>query len=429
MAGPRSHTRFGRTILLFLATGAAAVTAAQQSPRQTPSFGARTDFVYVPARAYGASGNFIPDLRAADFEVFEDGVRQTVTSFSRTIGGRVLPDAGAAPPAREGIVMPRSAAPPAEGRLFIIFIDDLHVRFQDTQRLKQNLAEIRDTTLHPNDWVGIVSSGYSSIAFDLNPDPNHIRMNEAIKRAMGSGRDAREIVNSAQTINGPAGLRHDTMVAFKLAYDILGQAEKVTDRQKAFIWLSSGYDFNPYADARWGAAQQMYGLTPPPVEQGRPQPGADPITQMGQSTPTVKRNPYEMNGQQFAEADLMTAVGELVARARRANVQIWTLDPRGLAGGVDMSIDLGASEVARHENTRLNSLDVIARGTGGQALTRSNDVKPGLRRLDNALSDYYMLGYQSTNPDPLHVLRKIVVKVKRPDVKSVTHKESYSIKR
>ena len=64
-----------------------------------------------------------------------------------------------------------------------------------------------------------------------------------------------------------------------------------------------------------------------------------------------------------------------------------------------------------------------------QALTRSNDIKPGLRRLDNALSDYYLLGYQSTNPDPLKVLRRIVVKVKRADVKSVTYKTQYSIKR
>lgn len=429
MPVPRTRARFGGVVALVLGAGAALLAATpQRTPKQTPSFGTRTDFVYVPVRAMGASGNFIPDLNAADFEVFEDGVRQSVANFSRTIGGRVLSDPGRPAAAPEGIVMPSSVAKQTEGRVFIIFIDDLHIQFQDTQRLKQNLAEIRDTVLHDNDWVGVVSSGYSSIAFDLSPDPNHVRMNEAIKRVMGSGRDARELVNTSQTINGPAGVRHDTEVALRLAYDLLGQAEKVTDRQKAFIWLSSGYDFNPYTDARWSAAQQLYGVTPPPVEQGRPATGTDPMTQLGQST-TVMRNPFEMNGQQFAEADLMAALGYLVARARRANVQIWPLDPRGLAGGVDMSIDLTAQDIARHANIALNSLDVIARGTGAECLCRSNDVKPGLRRLDNALSDYYMLGYQSTNPDPLKVLRKIAVKVKRADVKSVTYKDQYSIKR
>ena len=427
--------RFGGLLLLILGAGVvlSAVGTQQPRPQQTPSFGTRADYVYVPVFAAGASGNFIPDLKPADFEVLEDGVRQTITSFSRTIGGRNFTDSATAAPAREGIVMPAAAARAPEGRIFIIFIDDLHIRFQDTQRLKQNLAEIRDTVLHENDWVGIVSSGYSSIAFDLSPDPNHTRMNLAISRVMGSGKDARELVNAAQTIDGPSGVRHDTGVAFRLAYDILGQAERVTDRQKAFIWLSSGYDFNPYTDARYAALQQAYGLPPAPVEQGRPPSGAatgaDPMTQLGQSQTAIARNPLEMNGQQFAEADLTSGLAELVARAKRANVQIWTLDPRGLAGGVDMSIDLSASEVARHESIRLNSLDVIARGTGGEALTRSNDVKPGLRRLDNSLSDYYMLGYQSTNPDPLQVSRRIVVKVKRADVKTVTYKDRYSIKR
>ena len=47
----------------------------------------------------------------------------------------------------------------------------------------------------------------------------------------------------------------------------------------------------------------------------------------------------------------------------------------------------------------------------------TNDLKKWLQQLDNATSDYYMLLYQSTNPDPFHVSRKIEVRVKKPGVR------------
>src|SRR5262245_25821924 len=139
---PGTRARFGGLAVLVLLAGGALLAAPPQQTPQAPQFVATADFVRVPVRAMGAAGNFIPDLNAADFEVFEDGVRQTITSFSRTIGGRVMADPGrpAAAAAVEGIVMPAAVAKPTEGRVFIIFIDDLHIQFPDTQRLKQNLA-------------------------------------------------------------------------------------------------------------------------------------------------------------------------------------------------------------------------------------------------------------------------------------------------
>jgi hypothetical protein len=45
------------------------------------------------------------------------------------------------------------------------------------------------------------------------------------------------------------------------------------------------------------------------------------------------------------------------------------------------------------------------------------------------MSDYYMLGYTSTNPDPLKVYRRIEIKLKdKPDA-TLVYKEGYRIKR
>ena len=79
-------------------------------------------------------------------------------------------------------------------------------------------------------------------------------------------------------------------------------------------------------------------------------------------------------------------------------------------------------------NTSLSSLEIISIGTGGFCLCRTNDFKGGLQRIDNELSDYYMIGYQSTNVDPMKIRRRIEIKVLRPGAKAI-YPDSYTIKR
>jgi VWFA-related protein len=417
-----------KTVAVAALLMAAALVGAQQPPQQV--FRASADYVSTPVQAFDAAGHFVPGLTARDVQVFEDGVRQTITAFSASLGGRVMVSSAEAAPVREGLVTPPARKPETEGRIFIIFIDDLHIQFRDTARLKAALREVRDTVLHENDLVGIVSSGYSSIAFDLSPDTGHVRLNQAIDRVSGAGRTAQEIVNGAEGHDGPVGIRHDMFVTLKVAFDILEQAERVTDRRKAFIYVSSGYDFNPYKDARYQALLDLTGGgTPAQVDSGGPPAATDPITGLAANTQPIGRNPYEMNGLQFSDADLMAAIGTLVSRARIAGVQFWPLDPRGLVAGADISDNISATDHADHVNTTLSTLDVIAAGTGGRCMCRVNDWAEGLRELDNAMSDYYLVGYESTNHDPLRVHRRIEIKTTRPDVKSLSYRNSYNVRR
>ena len=76
----------------------------------------------------------------------------------------------------------------------------------------------------------------------------------------------------------------------------------------------------------------------------------------------------------------------------------------------------------------ISSLKVLADETGGFAIVNTNDFKKGIQRIDNEMSDYYILGYTSSNPDPLKVTRKLEIKVKR-DGAVVTYPPVYRIKR
>ena len=58
---------------------------------------------------------------------------------------------------------------------------------------------------------------------------------------------------------------------------------------------------------------------------------------------------------------------------------------------------------------------------------RAGDFDKALGQIDNASSDYYVLGYYSKNPDPLRRRRRVDVKVMRQGMTVYARKE-YSLK-
>jgi len=189
--------------LIVLATATSVLSAQTPPPNapqtktkpQTPVFRAATDIVSTDVFPRDANGRIVSGLTVKDFEVYEDGVKQTVSQFVSVVGGRALTEVlPVNVPVREGLVLPSKARPTVEqGRIFIIFIDDLHIQPMDTLRAKRALQQIRDTVLHDGDLVGLVSSGFSSISFDLNPDPKRLRFNQAIDKLLGAGKTPLEI--------------------------------------------------------------------------------------------------------------------------------------------------------------------------------------------------------------------------------------------
>src|SRR5918992_3479991 len=105
---------------------ALATTAAQRPPavdeRQPIRVG--VELITTDVRVRDRNGRFVGNLGKADFEVYEDGVRQELVSFLMSLGGRIFNVA--APPAApvpEGIVLPPVRPPDAAARrVFVIFI-------------------------------------------------------------------------------------------------------------------------------------------------------------------------------------------------------------------------------------------------------------------------------------------------------------------
>ncbi len=384
-------------------------------------------------------GQFISSLTQKDFDVYEDGVKQDVVTFVLTHGGRVINDPGiATPPQQEGLLLP----PPrptndASGRIFLIFVDDLHMDFGNTGRIRDLFNQIKKELIHDGDMFGIVSTGPSSIAIDMTYDRK--RLDEAINKISGAGLKPDEIIDTPDGAQGPPEVRYRAHVAFSTAYDVLKNLEQIHNRRKAFIYVSDGYDYDPYKKARTAAeVERAGGSCTNPADPTSCTAAAgtttDPTTGQPTTSPTSNLNPFDASGgsgsnNEFAAADLTAELSEMTREANRANVTMYTIDPRGLVGGVDISeTKVDITDWEDHVRETQNSLRTIAELTGGIAVVNQNDFHKALARIDAETSDYYVLGYYSSNPDPLKKRRNIEIKVNKAGKYDLRYKTSYTLK-
>ncbi len=216
---------------------------------QTPTFTASVDLVRTDAIVRDGRGQFIADLKPGEFEVYEDGVKQQIVSLTMIHGGREYNVLSPPDPRRDGLILPANRPrSDTAGRIFVIIIDDFHLDAANGQKTRQIVGQMLRDLIHDGDMFGIVSTGYSSISEQLTYDRQVLE--SAIRRIQGGGLTPREIIQGAQGSQGPTELRHRAHVAFSLAYEQMRNLEKVQNRRKAVIYISSGYDFNPFAQSR-----------------------------------------------------------------------------------------------------------------------------------------------------------------------------------
>ncbi|MGH9312120.1 MAG: VWA domain-containing protein [Vicinamibacterales bacterium] len=379
---------------------------------QQPTFIVRIDLVTADVIVRDANGQFVADVKKEEFEVFEDDVKQEIASLVLTHGGRVYNQVvPPPPPAPEGIILPpQRPTSDAAGRIFLIFVDDLHLDFRNTGRIRELFKKIEKTLVHDGDMFGMVSTGPSSIAIDLTYDRK--RLQEAIKKIAGNGLKPQDILDAPEGAEGPSEVRYRAHVAFSTAYDIMKNLEQVHNRRKAFVYVSNGYDFNPFPNARAGT--DMFSRSTGQNSQF-------------EGSPDMASDPFLKQGNQFADADLARELAELTRAANRANATIYTIDPRGLVGGPDLDEKIDPVEYSNYIRSSQDSLRVLAEETGGIAVVNQNDFDKALKRIDNETSDYYVIGYYSSNPDPLKRTRKVDIKVKRQNL-TVFSRRSYSLR-
>lgn len=417
------------SVVLVAALSAQAPAPAKpaQAPPPNPTFRVQVDLVTNDVVIRDEKGNFISDLKPEEFRVYEDGVLQDLASMTVVTGGRVFnPMSAPVAAAPEGIILPKKrAVSDVSGRIFLFFVDDQHLQFGNTGRIRELFKKISKELVHDGDLFGIVSSGPSSIAVDMTYDKS--RIEDTIKKITGNELKPTEIINGASGPGGPTEIRYRAHVAFSTMEDALKNLEQVHNRRKALVWVSDGYDFAPFKDARLGT---MDPNSPFEQNQGalaRNQAASQNASANSQQAPNPSTCPdvqQQAQSEEFADADLSRELYQITQAANRANTTIYTLDPRGLVGPLpDLDENVDPQQWSDFVRKSQDSLRTLAEETGGIAVVNTNDFTKALKRVDAETSDYYVLGYYSKNPDILKRRRSVDVRVTRAGLTVWARKE------
>jgi VWFA-related protein len=406
-------------------------TPAPAAPAQTtqpPTFRVRVDLVTNDIVVRDEKGNFVPDLRPEDIDVFEDGVKQELSSMTVVTGGRVYnPMAAPIASAPEGIILPQKrTVSDVSGRIFLFFVDDQHLQFGNTSRVRELFKKISKELVHDGDLFGIVSSGPSSIQVDMTYDKRQI--DEAINKMTGNELKPTEIIQSGSGPGGPSEIRYRARVAFSTMNEGLKNLEQVHNRRKALVWVSDGYDFAPFKEARYGTMDANS-----PFEQNQGAMAKRQAAGGGDGSQTFDPNTdpdvqQQRQSEQFADADLSRELYEITQAANRANTTIYTIDPRGLVGPLpDLDENVDPQQWAEFVRKSQDTLRTLAEETGGIAVVNTNDFTKALKKVDADTSDYYVIGYYSNNPDMLKRRRAVDIRLKRPGL-SVNFRKEYVLR-
>jgi VWFA-related protein len=336
-----------------------------QNPQQPPTFRARIDSISVDVIVTDRQGNPVPELTADDFEIREAGKPQKIDTFKHI----VQDDSQDASPPRElqSFEDQRRETAKDNNRLYVIFLDDYHVRKGNSLRIRQELASWV-SRLAPRDLVAIMYPllPAAAITFSRNHDGT------AVELMAFEGR------KYDYTPKNPLEARFQMMspeyqelmrneATFSALESVCAYLGSLRDGRKTVLLVSEGMSSSVPAGVRTRGA-----ITSQPTTTG-------------------------MNNTLAATADLFSQMRDLFVEAARANTAIYTLDPRGLAPsefGIDDNVDSNADRNILNES--MDTLRSIAGETDGRAIVGRNNPIPELERMRRDNSQYYLMSYTSS---------------------------------
>jgi VWFA-related protein len=417
---------------------ATAIVAARQAPAQIqprPTFRTEANYIRVDVYATMRDGTLVEDLRRDEFRLFEDRAPQTIDQFSPVVirsGGTATRSDPSTPEAS------LQAAADARARVFVLFLDVMHVDGIASQKIARPLIDALRTIIGPDDLVAIVSQQIraSTIVFTRQM----ATVENALNRAWGV-RDRVDITDpveqryascypgvprrAGELVAPDLGIAQEMILRRReeQAFDALGELvtylRDVREERKAIITITNGWRLYTPNDV---LTRMIEGVAPT-----APGAGFDPRSGRLSTSPdpqSTSSAPCDADRLRLAQLDHPRRFREILDKANRANVSFYPVDPRGIVAfdddivpvaGVGQNPTISPVEDNRRLGERHTSLRTMAESTDGVAVLDTNNFGPALKRMTSDLSSYYLLGYYSTGKldGQFHA---ITVNVTRPGV-------------
>lgn len=348
-------------------------------------------------------GKPVPNLKAEDFEIYEDGRRQEITSFA-FISNITATQRGPAPDKTEADLPPGPVKRDVPRRTIAVVVDDLGLSFESMSNVRRQLRKFVNEQLEPNDLVAVIRTGgeigtlqqFTNDKRLLTRAVDHLRWNPCSRMGVS-------------------------------VFPRYGQA------LTGFDWEQC----NPFDD---GTKRALHFI----LDALAKLPGRKSMILMSDDMPI--RKDEQQTDESFVSTSSTVPIGpesinrgsalrKIAEKAIRSSVVIYSVDTQGLqvtgltaADNVNSIPGIGASQkkVAIDDPNPANAmlrqrwylLQIrregalrLAQQTGGFQIANSNGFQ-----LDRILEDqtgYYLLGYRPTEETFNRQFHQIKVKVKR----------------
>ena len=407
----RVHARLLATaaVLFALGAGAQGQQQQQQPPQQQPPpppAGQRPpvirsgiNFVSVDVIVTDKkTGEVVLDMKQDDFDVREDKKPQKVDTFE-VVKIDALTSAATNPKEIRSQFDEEVEARQPNVRLFILLLDDYHVRRGNDLAVRKPLIDFVSTQLSPQDMVAIMYplTPVEALTFTRNRNSLIGAINKFEgRKGLYEPRnefEERYAYYPAQTVER---IRND--VVFGALQGAAVKLGGMRDGRKSIIFISEGFTSTLPAQLNDPVAAM-------PRQGNRAQPGQE------------VNDPRADSQKFFNSADLLSRMREVYDTVNRNNTSIYAVDPRGLATfEYDINQGVGLQTDRDNLNSSMDSLRVLADNTDGRAIVNRNDLAAGMKQIIRDASGYYLLGYTSANAPTDGTFQTIDVKVKRPNV-------------
>jgi VWFA-related protein len=392
-------------VLLLAAAGSRPQQVGEnQEPGTTQSFTmtVRSNLVIEAVTVKDKQGNFIHGLTAKDFVLTEDGTPQTI----RYCEWQNLSEAAKPlPPETESTeditiynrLVNTQIAPESmdnerykNKRLLALYFDMTALPPADEMRALGAAEQFVRTQLTTADLVSIMryNGGSVDVLQDFTSDRNRL-LSILETMVVGEGQGTADSVDDSSSADTGAAFGQDDsqfnvfntdrqLSALQTAATMLGHVEE----KKSLLYFASG----------------------------------------------LKLNGIDNQAQMHATADA----------AIKAGVEIWTVDARGLVasapmgdatqgspGGQSMYTGASAMQVTTNFQNSQDTLYSIASDTGGKAFLDNNDLDRGIVQAQQAISDYYVLGYYTTNSDQNGKFRRIRISLANNQEAKLDYRQGY----
>jgi VWFA-related protein len=365
-----------------------------------------TNLVQVDA-VVTKDGKMVTDLTADDFEIYEDGKKQAITSFAyiSNVPGAAVNAAKEKP---GNVPQPLRPINPNDPHRTIAFVvDDLGISAESMGQVRRQLRKFVNEQLQPNDLVAIIRTGGEMGALQQFTNDKRLLSRAADQLRWNM---CNRVGITALPALGSLGYHSlcgrysmiQTINALRFIIDAMGYLPG----RKSMVFMSDHLpvedqdDLTFLRDVRSGVGDGLSDAA---------------------NKAAAARDEGASSDLDFDARNYYGALRKIAEKAIRSSVVIYSVDTMGLQTTSLTAADQFYGTGQQYQNvianrqfllwSRREGSDLIAKQTGGFQIRNSNNFE--LDRIVQDQSGYYLLGYRPTEETFNRKFHHIKAKVKR----------------